>query len=226
MRGEITTSCRKENTRFTRLNLLGWAMLCPYALELIRHGSTPLEKPYYPTAEESKDWHETLKKIVKHAFGDRYIENSLLSIQFELEHELGIQLADESICAKSKQDVFALVKTRNSKDKEPDQKCHMLSLVKTKNSEDIFALYIELASRINIAKPWQALLRGIFLYYSLRLPVGIVIVSPEKIMYKVLTYEDQDAILSCLHRSTERFEPRQNLCSLCELASFCPARAL
>jgi hypothetical protein len=181
-------------------------MLCPYALELIRHGSTPLEKPYYPTAEESKDWHEALKKIVKHAFNDKDIKNSLLSIQFELEHELGIQLADESICAKSKQDVFALVKTRNSK--------------------DIFALYIELASRINIAKPWQALLRGIFLYYSLRLPVGIVIVSPEKIMYKVLTYEDQSAILSCLHRSTERFEPRQNLCSLCELASFCPARAL
>ena len=211
LRGEITTSCRRENTRFTRLNLLGWAILCPYALELIRHGSTPLEKPYYPTAEESKDWHDALKKIVKNAFNnDPSIKNSLLSIQFEdkaeLEHELGIQLADESICAKSKQDVFALVKTRNSK--------------------DIFALYIELASRINIAKPWQALLRGIFLYYSLRLPVGIVIVSPEKIMYKVLTDKDQSAIMSCLHRSTEGFEPQQNLCSLCELASFCSARAL
>jgi len=206
LRGEITTSCRRENTRFTRLNLLGWAMLCPYALELIRHGSTPLEKPYYPTAEESKDWHEALKKIVKEAFRDRYIKNSLLSIQFEFEHELGIQLADESICAMSKQDIFALVKTRNSK--------------------DIFALYIELASRINIAKPWQALLRGIFLYYSLRLPVGIVIVSPEKIMYKVLTDEDQSAILTKLHRSTDGFEPQQNLCSLCELASFCPARTL
>jgi len=206
LRGEITTSCRRENTRFTRLNLLGWAILCPYALELIRHGSTPLEKPYYPTAEESKDWHDALKKIVKEALDDIRIKNSLLSIQYEFEHELGIQLADESICAKSKQDVFALVKTRNSK--------------------DIFALYIELASRINIAKPWQALLRGIFLYYSLRLPVGIVIVSPEKIMYKVLTDKDQDAIMSYLHRSTEGFEPQQNLCSLCELASFCSARAL
>jgi hypothetical protein len=182
-------------------------MLCPYALELIRHGSSPLEKPYYPTAEESKDWHEALKKIVKEAFDDIRIKNSLLSkLNTEFEHELGIQFADELICAKSKQDVFALVKTKNSK--------------------DIFALYIELASRINIAKPWQALLRGISLYYSLRLPVGIVIVSPEKIMYKVLTDEDQSAIMSCLHRSTEGFEPRQNLCSLCELASFCPARAL
>uniref|UniRef100_A0A7C1I4N1 Uncharacterized protein n=1 Tax=Fervidicoccus fontis TaxID=683846 RepID=A0A7C1I4N1_9CREN len=181
-------------------------MLCPYAVELIRHGSTPLEKPYYPTAEESKDWHEALKKIVKEALGNPYIRNSLLSIQYEFEHELGIQFADGLICAKSKQDVFALVRTRNSK--------------------DIFALYIELASRINIAKPWQALLRGIFLYYSLRLPVGIVIASPEKIIYKVLTDEDQSDILLRLHRPTEGFEPRQNLCSLCELASFCSARAL
>ena len=91
----------------------------------------------------------------------------------------------------------------------------------------LVSLYVEVSStKINVAKPWQAILRGIALYYEMRLPVGVIIVSPEKIMYKLLEDRDQRNVLSRLRRSSEDFEPNPNLCSLCELASQCIFRAI
>ena len=88
-------------------------------------------------------------------------------------------------------------------------------------------MYVEVSSaRINVAKPWQALLRGIGLYYERRIPVGIVIVSPAKIMYKLLEDSDQQVVLTRLNRPSDGFEANPNLCSLCELLGYCPYKVI
>ena len=200
LRAEITTSCKSENTRYTRLNLLGWAALCPRAAELLWHDSTPLSHPGYPTAEESKDVHDSLVELISTNINKITKKNQLVDYKREYEHFIGLIKDGVLLCARSKAD-----------------------LVYTLNLEgSLFTLYVEASSsRINVAKPWQALLRGIALYYERRIPVGIIIVSPEKIMYKLLEDRDQEEVLKRLFRSAEGFKPSPNLCSLCELSHYC-----
>ena len=203
MKATITTSCRSGDTRYTRLNLLGWAMLCPHAMDLLWHGSTPLGQPNYPTADESSAKHDRLREVVEQAFNSP--DMRIISRLVEYQHMIGFIKKDEILCARSKADLIYILKTR-------------YGLMNT---------YIEIAStRINIAKPWQALLRGIALYYEWRLPTAIIIVSPYKIMYKLLRDHDQEKVLARINRGYEDFEPTPNLCSLCELANYCPYRAI
>jgi len=203
LRAGITTSCRSANTRYTRLNLLGWAMLCPYAMELLWHGSTPLVQPDYPTADESKKLHSMVMNSVAEVVES--LQARLLSAEREYQQVLGFIREDARLCAISKADI---VYTMNIGDQ-------------------LFTLYVEVSStRINVAKPWQALLRAISLYYERRIPVGIVIVSPEKIMYKLLEDNDQDKVLKRIHRSPRDFNPNPNLCSLCELQQYCPYKVI
>ncbi len=203
MRAEITTSCRSVNTRYTRLNLLGWAMLCPYAMDLLWHGSTPLSQPDYPTADESSMKHNRLREIVDGIFNSLGMQ--IISRLVEYQHSIGVSRRDELLCARSKADLIYILKTMNG----------------------LTNIYVEISStRINVAKPWQALLRGIALYYELRLPTAIIIISPYKIMYKLLENSDQEKILYKINHSIEGFKPTPNLCSLCELASYCPYRVI
>ncbi|MCE4601377.1 MAG: hypothetical protein F7C38_07465 [Desulfurococcales archaeon] len=204
MRARITTSCKSEDSRYTRLNLLGWALLCPHARDLLWHGITPLEQPLYPTAEESKSQHKVLKKLVDEHL-NAFLGDRILATYPEYEHVLGIYRGDDLLCARSKADLVYNVK-----------------LGKT-----LATLYVEIASsRINVAKPWQAILRAIALYYELRLPVIVMIVSPFKIMYKVVEDRDQVALLKLVDKPSSNFEANSNLCSLCELASQCPYRVI
>ena len=202
----ISTSCRREGTRYTRLNLLGWAMLCPYALELIKHGSTPMEPPSYPTSDEAKDAHEKLKHLIRRNMGEILSFSGLEVVNVEPEyfHQVFFSFGDEGICANSKADLVYTVAHKGS----------------------LYTLYIEVTTRIHVAKPWQTLLRELGLYYERRLPVWLVIVSPEKLMYKVLTDHDQEKILKALNRKPDNFEPHPNLCSLCELADYCPYKVI
>lgn len=180
--------------------MLGWGLLCPFAMDLLWHGAIPLHIPEYPTAEEYKDLHERLKKIVDASLGNIGI------ISRQVEHELIICFfrGDEELCSNSKADLVYTVASKNT----------------------LMTLYIEVAgSRINVVKPWQALLRGISLYYERRLPVGVVIVSLEKIMYKIVSEIDQVKVLSRLRAGREGFNPQPSLCSLCELHQFCSQRA-
>ena len=206
MRAEITTSCRSASTRYTRLNLLGWAMLCPHAMELLWHGSTPLPQPSYPTADESKSLHDRLKKIVDdtiRSVGSR--DARIISSMREYQHEIGFRRDDTLLCAKSKADLVYTISA----------------------SGRLMNVYVEVTStKINIVKPWQTLLRGVALYYEWRLPVGAIIVAPDKIMYKLIEDTDQDKILRMLKRSGNNYEPSPNLCSLCELASYCPYKVI
>lgn len=189
--------------RYTRLNLLGWAMLCPHAIDLLWHGSTPLGQPNYPTADESSAKHDRLRNVV-----ERVLDSSgmrVISRLVEYQHKVGFIKKDEILCARSKADIIYIIKTRRG----------------------LMNIYIEIAStRINVAKPWQALLRGIALYYEWRLPTAIIIISPEKIMYKILEDSDQERILARINRNYENFEPSPNLCSLCELANYCPYKVI
>jgi len=211
LRAEITTSCRSENTKYIRLNMLGWALLCPYARDLIWHGAIPFHQPDYPTADESKALHEELRNQVNSIFEDGQIIR-ILNVEKEYEHSIGIWLRpsenkgrDTFVCAKSKAD---LVYTAWS-------------------GKRLFTLYTEVSStRINVVKPWQAILRGISLYYERRLPVGIIIVSPEKIMYKLLNDGDQTRVLSLINIPSDDYPSNPNLCSLCELIKSCPFRAI
>ena len=206
MRAEITTLCRSEGSRYTRLNLLGWAMLCPHAMELLWHGSTPLIQPSYPTGDESKGLHDEFKRIVDEALRSTSIRGvKIIDGMREYWHEIGFRRDDMVLCARSKADLV-----------------YMASV-----SGKLMNIYVEVSStRINIAKPWQALLRGIALYYEWRLPVGVVIVAPDKIMYKLVENADQDEILRRLKRTSNGYNPNPNLCSLCELANYCPHRVI
>jgi len=199
----ITTSCGTRDTRYTRLNLLGWSLLCPHARDIICHGSSPLQQPDYPTADESKRLHEELKDLIGNIIID-VLGDSIISSETEHEHEVGVLSGDCFMCAKSKADLVYTIKA----------------------GKTLSTLYIEASSRINVAKPWQALLRGIALYYERRLPVGVVIVSPGKIMYKLISQEDQDKVLKMMDRVSEYYTPNPNLCSLCELANYCPFKAI
>ena len=203
MRAEITTSCKSVNTRYTRLNLLGWAMLCPHAIELLWHGSTPLTQPSYSTADESKELHDRLRDIVDNVL--KSMNTGIISREVEYKLNIGFLKDDELLCARSKADLLYTIK----------------------HGKDLMNLYIDVSStRINVAKPWQVLLRGIAMYYEWRLPVGIIIVSPEKIRYKLLEDEDQKKILRRINKKLENLEPHPNLCSLCELVDYCPHKAI
>jgi len=203
LRAEITTSCRSAATRYTRLNLLGWAMLCPHAMELLWHGSTPLAQPAYPTAEESMRLHRLLVEATASAVGS--LGAQVASVEREHEHVLGLRRGEDLLCARSKADLVYTLRVGGS----------------------LLTLYVEVSSsRINVAKPWQALLRGIALYYERRLPVGVAIVSPERVMYKLVSDQDQDEILRRVRGGSEGFQPSPNLCSLCELQHYCPYRVV
>jgi len=203
LRAGITTSCRSGDTRYTRLNLLGWAMLCPHAVELLWHGSTPLAQPGYPTADESRKLHSMVMGSVMSAVES--LDARLLSVEREYQHTLGFTIGDARLCALSKADI---VYTMNVGGR-------------------LFTLYVEVSSaRINVAKPWQALLRAIALYYERRTPVGIAIVSPGKIMYKLLEDKDQDKVLERIRGGPGRRGPSPDLCSLCELQHYCPYRVI
>ncbi len=205
MRAEITTSCRSAGTRYTRLNLLGWALLCPHARELLWHGSTPLEPPEYPTAREAKRAHESLRRAAAEAlealFGSRLVGDG-----GEYAHELGVVGEDGSIlCARSKADLVYVASLGGRP----------------------ALLYVEAATRIHVAKPWQALLRGVGLYYEWRLPVAVLIVSPCRLMYKVVDDRDQALLLRRLRGGEGGgWEPSPELCSLCELSGYCPYRVI
>ncbi len=212
MMAEITTSCRSggsRSTRPTRLNLLGWALLCPHARDLLWHGSTPLDNPPYPTSEESKSLHEKLKNVV----GEE-LSRALRALGIgvvgregglrEHEHTLYIARGEDGVCASSKADIVYILSKEG----------------------DLYILYAEAAVRLHVAKPLQALLRGIALYYEYRLPIWVMMVSPHEVRYKQLDDEDQRRILRLINRSSEGFEPSANLCSLCELSHYCPHRVI
>ena len=206
MRAGITTSCRSEGTRYTRLNLLGWALLCPHARDLLWHGVTPLEPHPYPTSEESRPLHDELKSIVaeeaRKAIRDAGLR--VVAVETEYSHQIGLAREDEWVCGVSKADiVYTVARGRR-----------------------LYTLYVEVATRIHVAKPWQALLRGIALYYEWRLPTWVILVSPEEVRYKALEDRDQDRILAKLNLPSDDSSPRPDLCSLCELAHYCPYRVV
>lgn len=206
MRAGITTSCKSADTRYTRLNLLGWALLCPHARDLLLHGSTPIGAWGYPTAEEAGQHHETLKSIVLEDVRQaiKYAGLNPVSYSVEYKHEIAVLRDDTWVCARSKADIVYTIA----------------------GGSDLYTLYIETSTRIHAAKPWQALLRGLALYYERRLPTWIIIVSPTEIMYKILEERDQVIILKLINRDSEGFEPNPNLCSLCDLSHYCPYKVI
>ncbi|PLJ78582.1 MAG: hypothetical protein B7L53_01160 [Thermofilum sp. NZ13] len=177
-------------------------------MDLLREGAAPLLSPEYPTASESKSKHEQMKKYIKNV-----VEN-LQSSQFkildsseEYRLQLGVKSRGVWLCAGSSADIVLITAMTTF--------------------ESPLVLYVEVtSSKINIAKPWQTLLRGLALYYERRLPVGMIIVSPREVRYKLLCEKDQLKVLKLLNRTGARVEPSPNLCSLCELASFCPSKAI
>ena len=204
----ITTSCPSENTRYTRLNLLGWAALCPYARDLLWHGSTPIQPCQYPTGEEADEAHKALLDGITGAIAEAVEDSGYRLVKHWREYKLSLTIlrGEEKLCARSKADLVLLIGAPSSR--------------------SLRILYVEAATRIHVAKPWQVLLRGLALYYQYRLPVWLAIVSPEKIMYKELTGKDQDKILRALNRDSSGYQPSPNLCSLCELAHQCPYKAI
>lgn len=211
MMGKITTSCRREGSRYTRLNLLGWAMLCPHALNLLWHGSTPLDQPSYPTAEESKKPHDNLVRLVNDIFLDVVKPCSrggrrkpcIVSGAREYDLVIGFRRGTEQLCALSKADLVYILDT----------------------GYGLMNLYIDVSSSsINRAKPWQVLLRATALYYESLIPVGVIIASPQKVMYKLLAKEDQKRIHEKIIDGKVSYKKDPNLCSLCELADYCPHR--
>jgi len=218
LRAEITTSCRIESTRYTRINRLGWAILCPYANYLNWHGSIPLEEPKYPTGDELRSIHDKIVTLVDSVF--EYTNKYRIIARWrEMELYLAfrkkiVENTYENLCAKGKADLVYLIKAG-----------HKLILI-----------YIDIAStRINVAKPWQIILRGLSLYYMFRIPVGLIIISPNKFMYKLLSNRDQKQVLKKIMSqlviddnkiSMEEDKANPNLCSLCELAHYCPWRSI
>lgn len=204
MRGEITTPCKKGSSRYTSLNLLGWALNCPYAIELLMHGSTPLEIPVYPTAEESGKPHKDLVEAIKDNEKDIFPSwAKIIYSEEEYQHEIQIAKGDSSLCARSKADLVYVVAT----------------------GKGPMVIYIEVASsRIDSTKPLQALLRGIALYYEYKIPVGVVIVSPGEIRFKLVTDKDQKEIMGRINRDPTGYQVKKELCSLCSLSRYCPYR--
>jgi len=201
----ITTSCRNVDMKYTRLNLLGWALLCQHARDLLWHGAIPQQQPDYLTAEESKALHERFKREVMDILNELLRGYVVVDVQNEYEHDLSIRKGDDVLCAKSKADLVYTVQL----------------------NERLITLYVEVSStRINVVKPWQTILRGVSLYYERRLPVGMIIVSPRKIMYKLLEDSDQDKMLSLIDKYNENYSPSSNLCSLCELINYCPYKVI
>lgn len=201
MTAEITTSCRSENTKYTRLNQLAWGILCPHAMQFLWHGSAPLDQFEYPTAEESKKRHRAVLSAVKEVAED--LDYAVLDCEEEYEHRIGFRRGEETLCALSKADAVCTLALKGR----------------------LLTLYLEVSSsRINVAKPWQALLRGLALYYERRLPVLVVVVSPRELIYKLVSSVDQERILRRVFGLEGGAALSPNLCSLCELVHVCPYR--
>ena len=186
--------------------MLGWALICPYAGELLKHGVVPYEAPLYDTGEEAEHQHEKLKRLVDHIMESLLRKNGILiNAEQGYQHEISITVNDIVLCGRSKADLVYTFETRKR----------------------LYTVYVDVATRIHIVKPWQVILRGISLYYEKRIPVWLVIVSPWRIMYKVLGEEDQIKVLKRLSgKYMEGFQPSPNLCSLCEFIHHCPYRVL
>lgn len=204
LRAEITTSCRSAGTRYTRLNLLGWAMLCPHALTLLLHGGEPFTRFDYPTADESRISHHRLQATV-HNIIKNLIKRKIITARVEYDHSIEITIEGIRLCARSRADLVYIIQYRGK----------------------FVTIYVEISStRINVAKPYQTILRAIGLYYQYRHPVIIIMVSPSEIRYKILSAKDQERIVQILHKRAKQTKVHQNLCSLCELAQYCPNRTI
>lgn len=215
MRG-MSSYCRTKNLKSisTTMNTLGWGVLCPEAMELIKMGATQLSKPTYPTGNMQKKPHDKIVELIEDLMPEVLEELGQESIDLgrEKETDLLIHLEkDLYLCSYGKADLVYLVKNNAG--------------ILEKN---ILLLYIEVSStKINVAKPYQAILRGISLYYRYHLPVAIVVVSPTKVCGKLLRNKDSNFIYKRIKRSVDDyFKPNPNLCSLCELSHFCPLRMI
>ena len=182
--------------------------MCPHARDILWHGSTPLQPYQYPTGEEASKDHENLLHKAEDAALGALEDSGLRLARYWREYELNLTITrdGEKLCARSKADLVIMAGKPSGR--------------------GLLLLYVEAATRIHAAKPWQALLRGIALYYRYRVPTWIILVSPDRIMYKLLAEEDQGKILKKLNRSSSSHEPSPNLCSLCELAHQCPYKVI
>ncbi|MGC9187506.1 MAG: hypothetical protein ACP5GN_07475 [Fervidicoccaceae archaeon] len=195
------------------MNLLGWAMVCPYAMKLLWHGTIPLDIAVYPTAEESKHRHDMFGMIVEDQIRSGIF--NIIDEKHEYEHGICFQNGEDELCARSKADYV-----------------YLGTLERTRSKNRLITIYLEISSsRINVAKPWQAILRGISLYYERRIPVGIIIVSPERMMFKILDDQDQRKVIKRINAglrrdAEENWASSSNLCSLCELLHYCPYRLI
>lgn len=201
--------CRRENTKYSRMNLLGWSILCPAAAELNWSGTIPFEQPIYPTADELKRLHGNIVERVESSIQRIIPENSKI-ISLMKEKQVKLSFTDH---------------------KSGDQLCGIgkidLALVLKHGNHEVI-IYFEVSStRIHVAKPWQALLKSIALYHEYRLPIITVIVSIEKIKYKLLSSRDYYTIINKIYsKPKEDFSPNPNMCSLCELVHYCPHRGI
>jgi len=68
-----------------------------------------------------------------------------------------------------------------------------------KQGDLLYTLYVDVSpSDPDETELLTALLHGLVLYYERRLPVGVIVVSPTKVMYKLLNRADQKRILRFL----------------------------
>ena len=206
MRDKISLSCGKGNTRYFNLSIIGWATVCPYARDLLIHGTIPV-KYYYPTAEELKETHDLLKSGILGALF--VIKNSsnmnIASIYQEYEQEIGLKIKHTKVCARSKADIYVIL---------------------IRNRLGIVNVYIEAATRISKVKKNVVILRGIWFFYKTFRPVILIIVSPKIILYKILNNNDQNRLIRNLNSSPVGFNPSPELCSICDFSSFCPYRVI
>lgn len=208
MTAKTSTWSARGGTRYTRVNQLGWAVLCPAAAELVWHGSTPLPslEPGYPTGEESRQLHDKLKRAVDQAVREvlKYSVGAWIVRSWE-EKEVAacIHRENAALCARGRCDLTYLARINS-----------LLLLINVDVS----------SARVNPAKPWQTAIRSIALYHEYRVPVTMIIVSPDTLMYKPLLQADYDRVVARIarERSLEGFEPSPSLCSLCELRHYCP----
>lgn len=192
-------------------------MLCPVARELVKRGVMPfpaMEHPYQ-TGEEYKTRHDRFKDIVHSSIvGLLDREGMLVSSWREMETCMTLLLGEAEIPVFGKADIVVLAKTKAG----------------------LLMYYVEVSStKINVAKPYQTYFRALSLYYRLRIPVAIIIVSPYEVRYRHLTdIIDIDRkgrvwrleqLLRAYSKSLDLEELRPanpNLCSLCDLRQFCP----